>query len=726
MNGLQRRVFMPRIESRSLVWASAALLGLLVFLGQGQEAAATLGYRMLWTTTEMDDGRFLQSQDHRLNLNLAQTLSDRMSSVEGINYHYRWDQEGIGRETVSPRATLAMSGDIFVAGISVNSLRNLNPQTSLSDSDSLGITWSSTWKKKFVPELVANYDYSHSWREVGEPLNDSERQGVGGKMHWDLLLLKVNLIYNQLESKTQSYSTLHDDQLASISTDRTWLDQRLRVALGHEYSQTNDERLFTFGTSTTANFLLNLLDVRTSPDSVPDSDPADDDDNNLSPNPAMSDGDVVALAYGVAPPPVPPPGNNSILIRTDGQQVDHVYLYATDTSGNSLGSSPLGLTWRVYSSNSNTLGPGTTWVQVTAVPIPTYDTFNKRFVIVLPALKVAYLKVVVDLVIPAPDINFTEVQAEQIVHASGRSTKSLASNKVGNRSYFRFDYKFNDAVNFYYSLSVAEEEKDGLMLSERENHSGGLQMQNSAGDLKSNLALSLGKTIESDNLESQTKTYQLDVKKVFLPTLNASVGGSHEESTKAGALLYERNRYTFYGDARLYPDLSSRLDVTYSEQVLYNSSSGDKASDSLRSQFAISSRLIPSLNISFSYVYEEENYTEQLSKQTNTLGLSGNWQVSEWFSMNGAARKSEGTLIHDASDFSVGMLVVLSDCMELGASYAFYKSTSWNQSGEAVFRWTPKRNISWEVGCSYAENEIGTVINAYKLYSKLQVNFAIR
>lgn len=714
--GSQMRVFMPRIESRSLVWASAAFLGLWVFLGQGQEAAANLSYRMLWETNENDEGRLLQSYDHRLSFNLGQSLTDRVSATENINYNYRWQQEGEGRETVSPRATLSTSGDIFFSSLSVNSLRNLNSQSSQTDSDTLALTWASRWEKKFVPELLLNYDYSRSSREVNGHLNEDDRQAFGGEVNWDFRLAKVFYSYRRNDSTIQNYQTIQDSHLAKINAQRAWLAGRLRVAAGHEYGETRSERLFNFSTATTATPAANPTGVLVGTDTTPAA--ADDStDTLLLPAPYLLNdlNPLLAPAYTVI---AGTSDNCLVLDNNNGQQIDHVYLYT-------LANTPtmtLGLTWSFYSHDI----PNTPWLPMTGVAPPTYDTTNQRFVIVMPAVKAAYIKIVVKLDLAVPNLDFTEVQADRVLHGAIGSTLSMVSDSINNKSNFSLDYKINKAMAFYYSLLLENNELDGITQTELENHSSGLRLQNSAGDLKSNLSYSISRNRYTTNPEFQTDTYHLDISKVFLPTLTAALGGTHEKYSQAGALLYTRNSYTFYADARLYPDLTSRLDVNYSEQEDFNSASGGSLTDSLRSQFSIGSRLRPSLYVSLSDTYEAQNKDNSPSSKRNAISLSGSWQASEWFSLNGAVQKADSNSANDAYSYSAGLTVGLGAGLELKANYSLQEAATRSQSGLATLRWSSRRNVSWEVGCNFAESEAGIITNVYKMYSRLQVNFATR
>ena len=700
---------MPRNRSRSLVLAFAAGLGLWVFLGQTQEAAATLSYRGLWEARENEEGRVLQQYDHLFGISAGQNLTERLSSTEKVNYNYRWEQEGVARRTVSPGASVSMAGDLLLGSLAVNSIRDLGSQKTQADSDTLGLTLASHWQKKMVPALRAVYDYTHRWDDSNNRRTDENRQLVGGEVDWDLRLAQAFYSYRHEDAKYTDNQIIQDTHLARLNIARVWLDNRLRVSLGHEYNQTGNERLVPFDSSTTAHILLNLTDFRTATDPTP----ADTDDSMfVADNPALHDGNLLLSAY-----PVSNPGNpNCLRILTNGQQVDRLYLY-TQTN---LGVAPLGLTWRVYSNNDPVLTP---WAQQLAVTV-SYDTINQRFVIDLPALKVNYLKVVVDLDVVAPVFDFTEVQCEQILHGTVGSTLSIKSENQSNKSNFNLDFRLNRTVALFYNLLLEKEESDLFLVNERENHNGGLRWQNSVGDLKSILSYGLTRQSSWASPESQTATYQLNINKIFLPTLSVAVGGAREEVSQAGSAISSRNRYTFYTDAKLYPDLNSQLEVIYWEQEVLHPGLASSLADSLHMQFTVTSRFRPSLSITFYDIYEDQSLDNQVTRNQNISGLSGSWQLSGWCSLRASGQMENNKLIHDAYTYSLGAVVGLTSSLELKADYSLHKAETMGQSGNAALRWSARRNISWEIGCDYAESEAVAVRNLYKVYSRLNVNFA--
>lgn len=701
---------MPRSKSRCRVWA-AAFLGLWVFLLQGQDAFAELGYRLQWEANENEEGRLLQIYGQRLTLDLDQALTDRMSAKENINYNNRWEQEGLRKETVSPGASLAVNGDMFLANLSVNSVKNVGTRSFEKETDALLFAWASTWKKKLVPDLNATYDYTRQNTDLTGSANQNDWQSMGGQVNWDLLLAKVYYSYKHDISKYGNSTTTDDYHVAKFNAGRAWLDNRLQLALGHEYSNTRSENKFDFSTLTTANLFVKLATVYTGTDPI------------YSINALMQNGDKVASAYPVSSPT----NNNGFVLFTNGQQVDHVYLYTLAD----LGPSPLGLNWRLYSTNDtfDPLIPAlTTWTPVLGTPA--YDTVNRRFVFNLPAITAAYLKVVVDLVPPAPNIDFTEVEADQVVHGVSGSTLTQLDNRKNNKSNFSLGYKLNHATAFSYSYFTEKEEADGIIKTDSESHNAALRLQNAAEDLKSVLSVSLLKSRPDLTQEKLNKTYRLSLNKIFLPTLSMALGGGREESTLGGSRLYDRNMYSFYSDAKLYPDLVSKIDATYWQQSNYNSAvGGGGKDDSFQGRMVFGARIRPTLNVALSDNYDEQRRNNTLNTKKNTIGLSGNWQVSDTLSLNATAQKITSKFDHDAYAIAAGMVAGLLPDLELKVDYASQIAAYKSQSGVATLHWTVRQNAYWEVGCNYAHSNIGGVLdsgdalNEYKVFSRVEVSF---
>ncbi|NTV13056.1 MAG: hypothetical protein HGA96_03845 [Desulfobulbaceae bacterium] len=701
---------MSRIESRSHVWAFVAILGLWVFLGQGQEAAAYTSYRGLWEANENNGGRILQQNAQLLSVNLDQDLSDVLTSRENVNYNYRWVQE-VGRdETVSPSASLVMNGDYFLANLAANSLRTVNSDAAQPDSDTVGIIWSSRWNKKFVPELRFNYDYSKRTIDTAEHKLDEGRQSVGGEMNWDLRLFQAIYSYRRDESKYTAYEMNQDIHLARVNAGRAWLDNRLRVSLGHEYNESRDEQIIPFNSSTTVNVPVSINVV-----------------TGIDPNP--NDLDDSMLINPLSSPYIMPavPKNSLRVQNLNALPVSRIILY---TQAN-LGPNPvagLGNTnWELYSNNDPSLDPmNVIWTPVSGIAV-TYenDLINPRFVIVLPASSAHYLKVVVNNQ-SGNSVNFTGLQAEQIFHGTvGNSLASTSKNR-SNKSNFSLDFKLNNMVAFYYSFLLAKDEADVVVRNENEGHNGGVRLQNSTGDLKSNLSYNLTRSRYLESPEMQTQTYLLNINKVFLPTLSVSLSGAHEESSQSGAALFDRNRYTFYADAKLYPDLNSQLEIMYWEQENYRANGASKLLDNLRTQFTLTSRFRPSLVVTLSDTYEVQNQDNIVTNDRNTIVLTGSWQLSEWFSVNGSMQKEANKLTDDVYSYVMAATIGFGAGLELQCNYSLQDAAFKTQSGMASLRWSYHQNYSWEVGCNYAEAEVAAVRNIYKVYSKLSVNFSTR
>jgi hypothetical protein len=711
LKGLLRRLLMPRNGSRCLVWAFAACLGSWAFLGQVQEAAAILSYRGTWQTNENDDGRLIQSYSNFLNLNSSHNLIGRLTSDEHVNYNYRWEQGGDTQESISPGASLKLGGDIFFASLAVNSTKNLKTPT--TQTDTLGFVWASTWEKRLIPVLRANYDYSRQKYDSDNSATDDSRRSMGTQLSWDLLVAQLFYSYRRNEGNFTAYQDTTDINLARVDATRAWLDDRLHVSVGHEYNKTNTERRIPFITGTSTNVLLALTGVDTGTDTAPN---FTKDIVGYNPAPYLVTDPTNPLQL---PAFSATTANNSNIIRlkTDGQRVDRIFLY-TQTD---LGSAPPGVTLRVYINDNFSFNP---WTQVVGFAW-SYDPIKQRFVLVLPGVQANYVKVVVDLNIPTTTVNFTEVQAEQVVHGALNSTVTTSSSDQIDTSNFAVDFRLNKKIAFFYNLLMQNQEKNSQFTNDTESHNAGVRMQNSSGDLKSTLSYSLARLRYEGSPEIQAESYGLSVNKVLLPTLTVALNGSFDDTSQAGAKVSTRNRYAFYTDARLYPDLNSQLEAVYLETTSYSSGMVSGGQDTLDTKFTLTSRFSPSLIVSFYDAYGIHNQTDQVSKKINTLGLSGNWQVSDLLSMYASVlRNSDSTLTNDDYVYSTGLLAGYGSGYELQVSYSLHDAQSKSQSGLASLRWTSNRNVSWEIGCNYAETEEGSVRNVYKFYSQVAVNFS--
>ncbi len=710
---------MPRIESRSLVWAFAAFVGVWAFLGQRHNAEAYSSYRGLWEARENGEGRFLQRYDHQFSVNLDQDLSDRLNARENVNYGYRSEDELGSQESVSPGASLDVKGEYFLANLAVNSVRGLSSQSLQPDSDTVALSWSSSWKKSLVPQLRLNYDYGRYKVDSAERKLDEKQKNFAGDVKWDLRLVQVNYSYRKDESKYTNYKTIQDSQMARINASRVWLDNRLRVTMGYEYNESRNENLVSFDSTSTANIFVSLTSAYTGLEAFPENPTTIPPDTSDVASYLLSDPNLPLDPPAYSVPVHGTTGNYYIRLENNtGKPVDRIYLYTQDNLGVDPGNA---LSMRLYYNNGDyTMNPWTPELGISRV----YDAINQRFVISVPSINARYLKVVIDRNLTIPNINLTEVKVEQILHGIVGTTESIVTKFNSNKSNFSLDFRLNHAVAFYYNFLVASDKANAITTNENESHNAGTRLQNVAGDLRANFSYSLSKRRYLGSPDGQTQTYLVDLNKVLLPTLTVSLGGSHEASSQGGLIISDRNRYTLYTDAKLYPDLTSRLEVIYWEQKSYHPGLENTLSDDLRTQFTLTSRFRPSLVVSFVGIYEVQNQDKKIFDKKNSSSLVGSWQLSEWCSLNGSVQRDSSQRTKNSYLYALGMVVGLGAGLEWRANYSLQDFGGVSQTGMTSLRWSSHQNVSWEVGCDYAESNAETLQNVYKVYSKLLVSFA--
>jgi hypothetical protein len=686
-----------------------------VFLGQAQEASANLSYRGIWEDNENDDGRLLQTTSHILAFNTRQAPTERLSSEENVNYIYRWEQEGGTREIVSPGASIRVNGDIVFANLSVNSTINQKSTSVQPDTDSLGFSLASSWRKRFYPKYIVNYDYNR--QRIYGRIDDS-RQSLGTEVNWDLLFAQFFYSFRRSESNFVSYQDSTDNNLLRVNVSRVWLDDRLQVSLGQEYNKTDQARQIPFITATSADVFLNLSRVDTGTDPIPN----DTDDSMLVAAPFLLNDNNPRLppAYTITAANNP----NSIRLWTNGQKVDRIFLY-TQADLTKLGANPLlGINIRVYSNNGlETTGNFLTssWDQVAPFTWK-YEPQEQRFVIDFPTAKVNYLKVVVDLA-GTSTIDLTEVQALYVEHGALGTTLLSSSATQNDKSNVNLDFRLNKGVAFYYNFLIEKEKVDADKAKERESHNGGMRVQNSSGDLKSTFSYSLARRRYAAIPESQTETYMLSINQMLLPTLTLSLSGSRDNDSQEGTKISTRNRYAFYADAKLYPDLSSQLEVIYWDLKNFESQIGNQ--DNLNTKLTFTSRFSPSINVSLYDIYNVYNQAE-LSKKENTSGFMGTWQVSDLLSLYASVTMKSGNLIHDGYIYSGGLVAGMGSRLEIRVSYSLEKSEHSSQSGQASLRWSSAKYLFVEIGCNYADSDQTAPEhnNIYRMYSQVVVSFA--
>lgn len=709
---------MSRVETRTRNWVRALLLGLWVVLGQGHDVYAKISYSGLWDTREGDDGRLWQSYDHSLKVEVDQEPTARLSSGESLNYRSRWDETGNSEETLSPGALLSLHNDLFQTNLSVTSVRALQANSNEPDSDTVGLLWASRWQKKWFPSLRVNYDYGLRKSTLSSRHDEESRQGAGAEIDWDLQVAKVFYSYRRDQASFFQYETVQDSHFAKITTDRSWWDGRLRLQLGQEYTQSISERLISFKNGTEIPFPVYFTDILAGIDPYPD----DSDYSMLVPNRALNDHILIDRALTVTPAAQKIFYSFLLYVPLSSgklQQVDHIYIYTKDN----LTDPSTGLVWRVYSnSDPQGLEP---WVLETIQL--SYDQIEKKYdIFVISAQKKPLLKVVldVDTSAPASGIIFTEIEGVETIHGAVGTTSQTSSDSVKNKSSVNLSYQMTKSFGIFYSFLTEDQDQESKTISSRQTHSAVARYQNLPGDLLTTLAFNRLLSLYADNPELQMDSYQLTLTKKLLPTLSIGFGGAHDEASRSGLTLYTRDRYSFYADGLLYPDLNSKLDVAYWLQDNAPATGAISTSDDLRTSLTITSRFRPSLTVSLSDVYEVQNQDKLQVKGENLAGLSATWQCSDQISLSGSVLKADSKIDPGGYSYTLSTTFALTQFVELKGNYGLTQREVNTQFGQVSLRWSSRSNVTMELGCNYADSGVGTDQNLYEMYSRVGVNFA--
>jgi hypothetical protein len=705
---------MPVRGGGYFAWILAGWLALVVLL-PGRAAWARLSYNGTWQVEENEDGRLLQSYRNTFGANLEQQLTERLRMSENMIYGQRWQEQGGKTMEIMPGSELLLANDLFSSTLGVNSTRRTDRISGREDdSDRLSLNWSSQWDKKwFAPSLMLYGGMEQSQSGLGKQRSEREAQNLGGDLTWQGsgVMVFYNYGWNRAQDPNSFSESESEQSLARVNASRNWWQDRVRLGLGFSYNESTSGQTQVVDQSGVAILPRPLVEVRTGNDPTP----ADAIDT-VAVNNLMRDGDLLTSAYAVAAGDT---GNN-LLLATGGQDVNLVYLYTSDSPG----LNPAGLTWRLYTTNVL----GSNW-NPPLTPAVDYDTINRRFVIRFPNSNALYLKLVVDLSLLAPNLDFTEVVANREIMATSGSVIETESRQNQSRSNLNLQYNPNASWDCYYSFALLETATGGYSDEKQQLHRLGWNFKDLSRSL--DVRINFGLTRDSRNFspteQDKDEKYvtQLEVRKVFLPTLSASVTIARNETRQDGDKVGTGNQFDFYADARLYPDLSTRFESSYHNDERVGDDGADSGSDRVRLFWQASLRARPSLTFNFSDRYElTESHAGTRSVDSNTVSFNCNWQVSDAFRFNGQVNYSADYLDADSLSAGASAGISLGPGSELQLNYSMSESDRRTQAGEIRLLKNFLGVMRWTTFVQYRRAEGGTVSNQTKFFSELQVNFA--
>lgn len=669
------------------------VLLLTVFLCDGLAQGKPLSFTGTGTYQHTEDEGSESQVSQSTTMELDQTLTPVMSIDETVRYTSTF-KKGSETEAITPSLDYQIINDFFYFDLSGtwNKLRN-SERSDMTSSNWQG-RWISNWQKELWPVVQLNYGASSATDDESPSRLDTESTSSGFNIDWDLLLAKIyyNIDLNESDNFVANSNDKSTNQLARLTTDKTFLQDRLNVSFLGQYSKNTQDyetRLAAGGTA--------LVPIpRSSYESRGGVDPDDSDD----------DPEWTELAVGFAPVAANDRYNVVINQRAAEEPVDAIYIYTgDDLSETEEGNLDL-FRWTVYYSND-----GVNWRYVDRAtnlgPFP-YNHAERRFELRIPTLTARYIMLVEDD-IPTDD-NFTITQVEAYTEVTGQAGQKYTSktdsfNYLGDTS---VRLRINPDLHWTYNLILEDGETARGSDVDRTYNSSSLIWTPS---LLFSSTLSASESVDQIELEDEEKNrfYSISFSSLLLPTVDINYGVTRSDEYVADEKTGTSYNYNMYLTALIFPDLTSNLDLAY---ITDRDEETDAEGKDFNSTLKFTARLNPEMTIDLTERYTTSNNEGSTDDDTSTNDgdatwtaasiISMSWRPSDILSMQVGGGKEWESEESSALTYYLSLTVAPTYKTQLNLSYDHSDDAD---DYSASYNWTINHIFSMHAYCTYIEED---------------------
>lgn len=580
-------------------------------------------------------------------LNLPFRPSHALSASFGLSYSRverrveRSDRsQTTTREDVVPSFRVSLVNDIFAADFSGYQTfkRTQNDYDSRDFAGNSGWQASllSAWDEPLWPKL--SFEYGLENFDTGETLfaNKTDRQSrnLSLSVDWDLKLASLYYTYRQSEFEVDSSNSLNsnDSHYVRFATGTSLFSNRLRVGTTQQWKMNSRESSSEASALDTLHGLTRF--ATTDPDVLLEPLPGGgwtDGDVNLNDYPELRDYDYFTPITDVEASP----GERIHLSFENndpfspGQRID---LIRVTLAPSTVEATVLSLLeWDLYIKERDPFDYNLwEWVRTTEKPVAIYNAERKQLEIpinryVEEVMLVAVNQSAVDTV------SFTEVQA----FISYTTPFGNSSSDTFYKSSYSLSYRITDSLSTSFGFSFDQTDYEQGPTSRnntKTSHSARLSWS-PYSFLSTSVAYHEGRETETDSADKLVKNYSLNLSSKISPALNVSLGASHGESFLADFKTLSRNNLSLSTRGLIYPDLTGRWTLSYSDSIRFSLGDADRKSESISSSLSLDAQLLEQLRADFRVSCSETD-TDGETKRTGVLNLHAYYRPSDLLALH--------------------------------------------------------------------------------------------
>jgi len=662
------------------------VLLLMVFLCGDRVQGKPLSFTGIGTYQHTEDEGSESQVSQSTTINFDQPLTPVMRIDESVRYSTTF-RGGRETEAITPSLDYQITNDIFNFDLSGtwNKLRN-SESSDLTSSDWQS-RWISNWQKELWPVVQLNYGASSTTDDESPSRIDSESTNSGFNIDWDLLLAKVyyNIDLNESDDFVANSNNQSINQLARLTTDKTFWQDRLNVSFLGQYAKNTQDFETRIEAGGSALVPVRGIESRGGQADLPrhpDDDPWWADLTGFEP--VKHDERYNVAIFQLSPQPV-----NAIYIYTD--------LAETETGNLNR------FQWTVYSSNDN---DGKIWTREGSPTSQIYDSTRGRFELEIPQLRARYIMLVEESI--PTDNDFTIQGVEAYTRVAGEPGRKITSktdyyNYLGDTS---VRFRITPDMQWMYNL-VLEDGQTGVGDDIDRTYNSTSLIWSPSLSFSSTLSASESIDRIGDEDEDKSRYYSISFSSLLLPTLDMNCGVTRSDNYEADVKTGSSYNYNMFLTALIFPDLTSNLDLSYNTT---RDEETDATGKGFNSTLRFTARLNPELTIDLTERYytssNDGSSNDALNNGDSTWTaasiISMSWRPSDILSMQvGGGKEWESD---DSSPYTYYLSV------GVAPTYKTQLNLSYNHSDgaddySANYNWTINQIFSMRAYCTYIDED---------------------
>ncbi len=630
-----------------------------------------------------------------------------ISASAGVGYtktQRRGDSGTSTIDNVSPVGRLSLINDIFLADLSGSS----NWRSSGEDrGDSTYNNWEGTLATNWRMPLWPSIRFSYS--EYTENPESSNLFGTDGNQEtttsidvtWDLLLANVSYSFSHntsepLEEETTSETDTH---FVRLDTGGQFWGDRISFDLAQQYARSENE--VSFSGSGESEFPLPWQGFfSVDPVVLPEPVVGDTVNVNLSPIPG-----VVLL---------PQDERVSFVVNADEPELtDLLRVFVGLETDDGLAGA---LQWDLYRQIGGSISGGvSTWILVQEDIPTTYNLEDRSIDIPIGSSSQQFM--VTSHNPTNLDVLFTRIQAYSFV------TQDVTSTNTSYLTNFSAGYRITPALRLSGTVNYQHNEfETDDVTSEIDRWNGSARLQ---WTLSSILSTSAGYSMSLEqpdrSFETEQRSYSWVVSSTPIPKLNLSAGVTFSENYSDKEKFITSDRYYLTAKAPIYPDLTARGTLSYSESERLDEDGDWRKDETISGGLDLNARLAKYLFADFLSNYAKRKDADGETTQVYDLSLGLSYRPSPLLSVRGDYKSYFGDFERD-DEFRLNAVLRLLDTyktqLTINGSHNQRGSESTQNVG-LVGTWTISRNLFLQGRGNYRFADLNTYNFSFDLNYRL-------